>query len=186
MTGIEARKKAARNAALARRKAAHEARSSGESTLLSDVLERFRGRAISGFLPIRTEIDPRLAMTEAARHGPVCVPVIEGRTMPLRFARWTPETPLVDGPFGARIPAEPAFIEPDILIVPLLAFDRSGGRLGYGGGFYDRTLERLRATAPRVAIGFAFAAQEAEALPLEATDQPLDLIVTEAEIIRPG
>jgi 5-formyltetrahydrofolate cyclo-ligase len=76
-------------------------------------------------------------------------------------------------------------MEPEIVIVPLVAFDRRGGRLGYGGGFYDRTLERLRARRATMAIGFAFAVQEAEALPLEETDQPLDLIVTEHGIIDP-
>ena len=75
------------------------------------------------------------------------------------------------------------FFEPEILIVPLVAFDRAGGRLGYGGGFYDRTLELLRAKRATLAIGFAFAAQEASGLPLEPTDQPLDLVVTEKEII---
>jgi len=73
-----------------------------------------------------------------------------------------------------------------VLIVPLVAFDRRGGRLGYGGGFYDRTLERLRARRTTVAIGFAYAAQEAEALPLEPTDQPLDMVVTETEVIAFG
>jgi len=70
--------------------------------------------------------------------------------------------------------------------VPLVAFSRSGGRLGYGGGFYDRTLERLRARRPTLAVGFAYGAQEDPALPLEPTDQPLDVIVTEAEVITPG
>ena len=91
-----------------------------------------------------------------------------------------------EGPFGAMIPAAGGWIVPEILIVPLVAFDRKGGRLGYGGGFYDRTLAELRASGPVLAIGFAFAAQEAEDLPLEPTDQPLDLIVTEAGVIEPG
>jgi 5-formyltetrahydrofolate cyclo-ligase len=77
-------------------------------------------------------------------------------------------------------------MEPEILIVPLLAFNRTGGRLGYGGGFYDRTLEMLRAKRPTLAIGFAFAGQETDDLPLEPTDQPLDLIVTEQGVIEPG
>ena len=83
------------------------------------------------------------------------------------------------------MPAVDDFIEPEILIVPLVAFDRKGGRLGYGGGFYDRTLQALRASRPTLAIGFAFAAQEADSLPLEPTDQPLDLIVTERGVITP-
>ncbi len=74
---------------------------------------------------------------------------------------------------------------PQILIVPLVAFSRTGGRLGYGGGFYDRTLEQLRAQGPVMAVGFAYAAQEDPALPIESTDQPLDLIVTEQGIITP-
>ena len=91
--------------------------------------------------------------------------------------------PLVPGPFGAMTPERPEFMAPEILIVPLVAFDRRGGRLGYGGGFYDRTMEQLRARRATLAIGFAYAAQEADALPLEPTDQPLDMIVTEAGVI---
>lgn len=176
---IEARKAAARKAALERRRAAFDAAPPDAAAVLDRVLMRHRGACISGFLPIGTEIDPRPAMEAAAHRGPVCVPVIDGPGLPLRFARWMPGAPLVRGPFGAATPADPEFVEPDVLIVPLLAFDRAGNRLGYGGGYYDRTLADLRATAPRIAIGFAFAAQEAESLPLEPTDQPLDLIVTE-------
>jgi 5-formyltetrahydrofolate cyclo-ligase len=90
----------------------------------------------------------------------------------------------VDGPFGARVPAVADYFEPELVIVPLVAFTRAGGRLGYGGGFYDRTLELLRAKRATLAIGFAYIAQECAELPLEATDQPLDMIVTEREIIE--
>jgi 5-formyltetrahydrofolate cyclo-ligase len=110
------------------------------------------------------------------------VPVIQAAGRPLLFSRWTPGCDMIEGPFGARIPAVTELVEPEILIVPLVAFDASGGRLGYGGGFYDRTLAQLRARRATLAIGFAFAAQEAEALPLEPTDQPLDMIVTETGI----
>jgi 5-formyltetrahydrofolate cyclo-ligase len=92
---------------------------------------------------------------------------------------------MVKGEFGAMIPEAGDWMIPQILIVPLVAFDRRGGRLGYGGGFYDRTLEKLRATRATMAIGFAYAAQEDENLPLEPTDQPLDLIVTEQGVITP-
>ena len=136
-------------------------------------------------MPIRTEIDPLPAMAEAAAYGPVGVPVIQAAGQPLRFSRWHPEGALRDGPFGAQVPLVDEFFEPEIVIVPLVAFDRAGGRLGYGGGFYDRTLEQLRARRATLAIGFAFAAQEADALPLEATDQPLNMIVTEAGVITP-
>jgi 5-formyltetrahydrofolate cyclo-ligase len=108
------------------------------------------------------------------------------RGRPLSFREWAPGCELKDGGFGTRIPVRGGWIVPEVLIVPLVAFDRRGGRLGYGGGFYDRTLAMLRAAGPTFAIGFAWGAQEDEDLPLEATDAPLDLIVTEAEVIRPG
>jgi len=114
------------------------------------------------------------------------VPVIEGPGMALTFARWSPGCALKEGPFGAMIPAQGEVMTPEIVIVPLVAFDRRGGRLGYGGGFYDRTLELLRAARPTMAIGFAYGAQEDDSLPLEATDQPLDMVVTEAEVIEIG
>ena len=134
-------------------------------------------------MAMRTEIDPTPAMEEAAAHGPVCVPVIIGAGLPLRFSRWEPVIALRDGPFGAQVPEVDDFFEPEILIVPLTAYDLQGGRLGYGGGFYDRTLEKLRAKRATLAIGFAFSAQRADTLPLDATDQPLDMIVTERGVI---
>ncbi len=99
--------------------------------------------------------------------------------MPLKFREWTPGCALVEGEFGALIPAEGAWLDPVVLIVPLLAFDARGYRLGYGGGFYDRTLEALRARRPTLAVGFAFAAQEVAEVPIDATDQRLDAVVTE-------
>ena len=91
---------------------------------------------------------------------------------------------MVDGPFGARVPREATPMVPQVLIVPLVAFDRFGGRLGYGGGFYDRTLEGMRARGPVYAVGYAWAAQEVvERLPQEPTDQPLDALVTDAETL---
>ena len=124
-------------------------------------------------------------MAEAAAHGPVGVPVIMGHGQRLQFREWTPGCPMIEGDFAAQIPESGAWIEPEVLIVPLVAFSRAGGRLGYGGGFYDRTLEALRAQRATRAIGFAYAAQEQPGLPLEPTDQPLDLIVTEQGVIVP-
>ncbi len=183
MSDLAASKAGARKAAFARRKAAHAAVGPGAAAQLSAVLAGYRGVALAGYMPIRTEIDPLPAMAEAAAHGMVGVPVIAGEGLPLRFSRWTPDCALIDGPFGARIPADPAYFEPEILIVPLVAFDAAGNRLGYGGGFYDRTLEQLRARRATLVIGFAFDAQEAEALPQEPTDQPLDMIVTESRVV---
>jgi 5-formyltetrahydrofolate cyclo-ligase len=182
MTDLETLKADARQAGYARRKAAHADDPGTGAGLLSGVLAGYRGVPLSGYVPIRTEINPMPAMAEACAYGPVGVPVIEGAGKPLRFARWEPEMPLVPGPFGARVPAEPEYFEPEILIVPLVAFDARGGRLGYGGGYYDRTLEMLRQRRATLAIGFAYAAQEAQALPLEPTDQPLDMIVTETYV----
>lgn len=176
-------KAAARKAAFARRKAAHQAGGAGRSGHLSQFLAGYRGVPLAGYMPIRTEIDPLPAMAEAAAYGPVGVPVIMGEGQPLKFSRWEPEGALRDGPFGAQVPLEDDFFEPEFVIVPLVAFDRKGGRLGYGGGFYDRTLELLRGKRATLAVGFAYAAQEAEDLPLEPTDQPLDMVITESGVL---
>ncbi|WP_226781780.1 5-formyltetrahydrofolate cyclo-ligase [Oceaniglobus trochenteri] len=181
----ERRKAAARKAAFQRRKAAFAAAPPAAAGHLSAVLAGYRGVPLAGYLPIRSEIDPIPAMAEASAHGPVGVPVIRSAGQPLKFALWSPECALVPGAFGAMVPPAPEWMTPEILIVPLVAFSRGGGRLGYGGGFYDRTLETLRAARPTLAIGFAFAAQETDDLPLEPTDQPLDLIVTEEGVLTP-
>ncbi|QEW19189.1 5-formyltetrahydrofolate cyclo-ligase family protein [Marinibacterium anthonyi] len=186
MTGVAERKAAARKAAFARRAAAHEAAGPGCAGRLSEVLAGYRGVPLSGYMPIRTEIDPLPAMAEAAAHGPVGVPVIRGKGQPLVFSRWEPDAALVEGPFGAMVPEVEELMEPEILIVPLVAFDAGGARLGYGGGFYDRTLELLRGRRATLAIGFAYDGQEVGALPLEETDQRLDMIVTERRVIQLG
>ncbi len=183
VTELQARKAAARKAALARRKAAHGRGGAGRAGRLSEVLAGYRGVPLAGYWPIRSEIDPRPAMAEAAAYGPVGVPVIIAAGQPLKFSRWAPGMAMREGPFGAKVPQVDDFFVPEIVIVPLVAFDLRGGRLGYGGGFYDRTLELLRGRGPVLAIGFAYDAQEAAELPLEPTDQPLDMIVTESRVI---
>jgi len=180
LSDLAAVKAEARRAAFAARRAAFAAGQGQAAGLLADVLAGHRGRAVAGYMPMRTEIDPLPAMT--AHQGPVGVPVIIGRGLPLRFREWTPGCAMSPGEFGALIPAEGAWIEPEVLIVPLLAFDARGYRLGYGGGFYDRTLQALRATGPRLAIGFAFAGQEVAEVPIDATDQRLEMVVTEAGV----
>lgn len=177
-------KKQARADAFARRKVAFDARQPGHGARLGEVLAGYAGKVLAGYMPMRTEIDCLPAM--AAHHGPVGVPVILAAATPLRFRAWRPEARMIAGTFGAQIPETGDWVEPEVLIVPLLAFDRRGYRLGYGGGFYDRTLEGLRARGPVTAIGFAFAGQEIPDVPIEATDQPLDLIVTEAETLEFG
>jgi 5-formyltetrahydrofolate cyclo-ligase len=181
-----AAKSAARADAFARRKGAQDAGAAAQAArhleaLLRALADEGRARVIAGYMPIRTEIDPTPAMAALAASGArLCVPVVDGPGLPLSFRAWAPGAAMIPGAFGAPIPADPAPAVPDALIVPLLAFDGAGGRLGYGGGFYDRTLAGLRAAGPVVAIGFAYGAQQVDAAPLEATDQPLDFIVTEA------
>lgn len=172
----------ARKTAFAARKLAFAAGQGQAAALLADLLADYGPKPLAGYMAMRTEIDPSVAM--AAHQGPVGVPVIMGAGQPLKFREWTPGCALIEGEFGAKIPAEGAWIEPEILIVPMVAWDRRGFRLGYGGGFYDRTLEGLRAKRPTIAIGFAFAAQELPEVPVEPVDQPLDALVTETGVIR--
>lgn len=167
----------ARAEAFERRARAHAAGQGQAAEILADYLAAQAGKVLSGYMPMRSEIDPLPAM--AAHQGPVGVPVIMGKAMPLKFREWSPGVKLVEGAFKALIPEEGAWVEPEVLIVPLLAFDARGYRLGYGGGFYDRTLELLRARGPVLAVGFAFSAQEVAAVPIDATDQRLDAVVTE-------
>ena len=170
-------KAAARTAAFARRKAAFAAGQGQAAEILADVLSAHQGKALAGYMPMRTEIDPLPAMS--AHQGLVGVPVIVAAATPLKFREWGPGVAMVAGDFGALIPEEGAWVTPQVVIVPLLAFDARGFRLGYGGGFYDRTLQGLRAKGPVLAIGFAFEAQEVDAVPIDAFDQKLDLVVTE-------
>ena len=177
---LAAEKAALRKAALARR-AALTVPAEAPAHRLLPLLQAHRSRILSAYWPMRAEADPRPAL--AAHPGPICLPVVVARGQPLIFRGWRPGEPLAPAGFGTEAPASGPELLPEVLIVPLLAFDRQGTRLGYGGGFYDRTLQALRTSAPRLAIGLAFAAQEVSSLPREVTDQPLDLIVTEAEVI---
>lgn len=183
MVGIAEQKAVARKAAESARALAH-ARGQGDAAArLSAALAPFAGQVLAGYVPMRSEIDPLAAM--AAHGGPVAVPVILGKGQPLRFRAWSPSAAMVRGSFGAMIPQAGEWRTPRVLIVPLLAFDARGYRLGYGGGFYDRTLAELRSHGPVTAIGFAFAAQEMPAVPTDATDARLDLIVTDGGTLGP-
>ncbi|WP_434613258.1 5-formyltetrahydrofolate cyclo-ligase [Tabrizicola sp. M-4] len=177
---VDEAKAVARKAAFAARKEAF-ARGQGQAAeLLADVLAPHRGKVLAGYMAMRTEIDPTAAM--AAHQGPVGVPVILGAGQALRFREWSPGCAMVAGEFGAFIPADGAWVEPEVVIVPLVGFDARGYRLGYGGGFYDRTLAGLRARHGVLAVGFAFAAQELPEVPIDQYDQRLDVIVTEQGI----
>jgi 5-formyltetrahydrofolate cyclo-ligase len=177
-------KPALRRAAARVRCGAHAAGQGAACDRLLEALAEHRGRPVAGYWPMGTEIDPRPALERLAAEGPVGLPVAaKGR--PLAFRLWRPGEPLVPGGFGTSVPEAVAPMVPEVLIVPLLAFDGRGHRLGYGGGHYDRTLAALRARGPVLAVGFAYAAQRVEALPVEPTDAPLDLVVTEAGVLRP-
>ena len=140
---------------------------------------------ISFYWPMRSEIDPRPVMEEVARRETVCLPVTVAFS-PLTFRRWSPGDEMELDGFGVGIPVREEVCEPRTLVVPLLAFDASGHRLGYGAGHYDRTLEKLRKLHAVTAIGFAYSAQKCRKLPTERTDQPLDMIVTEQCTLIPG
>jgi 5-formyltetrahydrofolate cyclo-ligase len=146
------------------------------------------GIPVSAYWPLEEEFDPRPLFTALHRRGhPIGLPVILAKGQPLLFRRWEPATELVPGPFRVMTPPPTAReIVPQLLLVPLLAFDRAGYRLGYGGGFYDRTIAKLRAAGEALAVGVTFAALEVPAVPRDDTDQPLDWIVTEREAIRIG
>lgn len=150
-----------------------------------------KGAAVAGYWPMRHEIDPRPLMERLHALGHPCLlPVTDGPDRPLRFRRWTPETVLVPAAYGTSVPPpEAPEIEPQILLIPLLAFDREGWRLGYGGGYYDRTLKALRRGQgqgewPGLAAGLAYADQETVRVPRGPRDQPLDWIVTESAARR--
>jgi 5-formyltetrahydrofolate cyclo-ligase len=188
---IAALKAAARKRAFAARKAAH---AEGAAEKAQAATARFlateapcAGAVVSGYRPIRTEIDPTPLMEALIGRGHrVVVPVIEGKGLPLRFRQWWPGCEMVEGPFGALIPAGGLWLDPEVLIAPLVAFDAGCWRLGYGGGFYDRTLARLSAQRPTRAVGLAYEAQRLDAIPRDATDRRLGAVVTETARHVPG
>lgn len=178
--------KAALRAEAKTRRAAAKAQVDAAPALavLQDVLSGFAGQVVAGYSAIGSELDPLSALEALAGTHTLCLPVTHGRTRPLTFHRWQPGEDLQAAGFGTAAPVAAPELRPDVLVVPLLAFDRQGGRLGYGAGHYDRTLSALRATGSVAAFGLAYGAQEFDALPQEPTDQPLDGIVTEAGLIR--
>jgi len=136
-------------------------------------------------MPLKSEINPLPLMRKLAEAGAsLALPVVAGRGKPLIMRSWKWGEPLVAGVWGIREPALQApTLDPDILLVPLLAFDRVGHRIGYGAGYYDLTIAQLRAKKPIAAVGIAFAAQEIETVPTTDFDAPLDLVLTERATI---
>jgi 5-formyltetrahydrofolate cyclo-ligase len=144
------------------------------------------GLIVSGFMPLNSEINPLPLMRKLAGKGArLALPVIAGRGKPLVMREWNWGEPLATGVWGIREPMpEAPTVEPGILLVPLLAFDRAGYRIGYGGGYYDLTITQLRARKAVVAVGLAYATQEVPALPKTPRDARLDLVLTEREVIE--
>jgi|TARA_R110002096_G_scaffold435548_1_gene661406 5-formyltetrahydrofolate cyclo-ligase len=142
-------------------------------------------RNISGYIPIRSEVDCMVILKALhAAQFPICLPSITDRDKPLEFRAWDMRTELQDGPFKTK-QSTGQIVAPAVLLVPLVAFDGHGARLGYGGGYYDRTLQTLRAENPDlVTIGIAYDDQKLASVPTDGYDQSLDMVVTEKTTYR--
>ena len=192
MVGAAEEKRALRKAASARRERFHRHAAGAAQRALRhyrEHLEPATPRVLSAYLPVGTEFDVLPILRHAhARGCPTGLPVVPGPRRPLSFRRWAPGDPLVAGVFGiATPPPEAELLEPEILLVPLLAFDGDGYRLGYGGGFYDRTLALRRARDPApLAVGVAYAGQRVARVPRIPEDQRLDWVLSEAGAWRVG
>ncbi|GJL91727.1 5-formyltetrahydrofolate cyclo-ligase [Hyphococcus sp.] len=149
-------------------------------------IDRPNDVVVSLYFPMRNELDTEPLVAALIEEGArIALPVVARKKAPLLFRAYAPGDEMVKGSYGELVPAETARERtPDILVVPLLAFTRAGGRLGYGGGYYDRTLQSLRKNGAPIAVGYAFGAQEVDALPLTPLDQPLDWVVTERGAIK--
>lgn len=145
-----------------------------------DFLRAPTGTIVSGFAAIRDEINPAELMSWLHEEGfRLALPVMVGKGKALLMRAWTPGDPMQAAQWGIAEPmADKPEVEPDVLLVPLLAFDKHGHRLGYGGGFYDRTLMKLRVKKPVVAVGLAYDELEVDAVPHESYDQRLDWVLT--------
>ncbi len=172
-------------AALADRAAQQAARAVVQ--IFAQVITLQKKQIVAGYWPYLTELSCVPLLEWCKAHGGDCaLPVMVRRERSLFFRHWAPGVPLQSGAYGICEPLESApIVRPDVVVVPLLAFDRAGHRLGYGHGYYDRTLGALRKQGQVLAVGLAFAGQEVEGLlPKNSHDQPLDWILTEREAHR--
>ncbi len=188
LTETQSAKAALRAEALARRDAllASERQSAAEAIAARAFPVAITpGTIVSGFMPMKTEINPLPLLRKLADAGAqLALPAIARRGLPLIMRAWKFGDPFKAGQWGIREPMPDASeVAPDILIVPLAAFDRAGHRIGYGAGYYDMTINALRAKKKAIAIGIAFAAQEIPKVPATERDARLDLVLTEREVI---
>jgi 5-formyltetrahydrofolate cyclo-ligase len=185
-------KRLARSKATLIRNDVHETAKAGAGVALAarglPVARNSQTMVISAFHSFDTEISTFELFDKLVADGWItALPVVVAKNTPLVFRQWAPGEALVLGRWNIKVPSEEApEVVPDVLLVPLLAFDRKGFRLGYGGGFYDRTLEKLRALKKVTAIGIAYAGQEVDEVPRDAYDQRLDWIMTEKETFKCG
>lgn len=155
------------------------------ATVGLDLALRLRPHIVSAYFPLPNEPSTLPLLEGLARHGvKTALPVTGARDTPLVFRQWSPGEPTVKGKMAIEEPLATApEVAPDLLFVPLAAFDRSGHRIGYGAGFYDRTLAGLRAAKRICAVGVAYASQALPKVPHETHDEPLDYVLTERELI---
>jgi 5-formyltetrahydrofolate cyclo-ligase len=190
LVSVDPSKNALRAAARARRAEADKAvpKTIGEvfARIFFDAVPVSSAASVAAYVRTQSEADPKCILSELRRRGHViALPSVEAtRKQPLVFRIFDSES-LVMGAYGIPMPPRSAKpVEPDVIIVPLVAFDRAGHRLGYGAGYYDRTIAALRARKAIVTVGLAYAVQEVDSIPSEAHDQRLDWIVTEKEAIQ--
>ncbi len=183
-------KRAERTRALARRASAHARHGADAGQRLAghglSFLNLKSGMVVSGFSAIRDEIDPAGLLARLAEEGHrLALPVIEGKGRPLLFRAWAPGDAMGTAQWGIAepLPDQPE-VYPDVVLVPLLAFDAQGYRLGYGGGFYDRTLARLRTRKPVIAVGIGYDELRIDAVPHLDYDQRLDWVLTPSGPLR--
>jgi 5-formyltetrahydrofolate cyclo-ligase len=183
-------KRAERTRALARRAAAHARHGADAGRHLArhglSFLTLTPGTVVSGFSAIRDEINPAALLARLAEEGHrLALPVIEGKGRPLLFRAWAPGDAMGEAQWGIAepLPDQPE-VYPDVVLVPLLAFDGQGYRLGYGGGFFDRTLARLRGRKPVIAVGIGYDELRIDAVPHLDYDQPLDWVLTPSGPLR--
>ncbi|KAA5803949.1 5-formyltetrahydrofolate cyclo-ligase [Alkalicaulis satelles] len=185
------RKQQARKRALKTRLAAHKADPQAGERLAArfpDALWPPLHSVVAGYRPVRGEIDPGPLMeTFWCEQARLALPCVDGPDQPLTFRAWAPGDELETGAYGIETPGAGAqTLTPALILVPLLAFDHEGRRLGYGGGYYDRTLASLRAQGPVTAVGLAYAAQRMKRVPCAGHDMRLDWIVTEEGALKAG
>jgi 5-formyltetrahydrofolate cyclo-ligase len=179
-------KSALRKAALARRAALTPEQRAEAAALAARIfpVPITPGTIVAGYHPIRGEFDPRPLMVRLASEGAdLALPVVVARDLPLKFRAYSPGASLVDGWGGTQEPPQSASeLLPDILLVPLAAFDPAGHRIGYGAGHYDRSFEELRKLKPIITVGLAFDVQAVDAVPYEVHDVALDYVLTETTL----